>query len=89
MNDLPAPVKRYLEKYPVSGWQLQANSDRKFCNIIVIPAISEFENIKTLLGSLIQNDDPLLNTSLIIFVINNLASSNAEVKKNNLITIDY
>ncbi len=89
MNDLPLSVKKYLEKYSVSGWQLQTNSDKKFNNIIVIPAISEFENIKTLLSSLTQNDIPLLKSTLIIFIINNVISSNAETKKNNSKTINY
>lgn len=89
MDNLPLIVEKYLNKYSVPGWQLKANSDKHFDNIIVIPAISEFENIKILLYSLLQNDISYLQSTLIIFVINNFASSDENVKKDNFQTLEY
>ena len=89
MNSLPLIVEKYLKKYSIQGWQLKANSDKYFDNIIIIPAISEFENIKTLLSSLLQNNITYLQTTLIIFVVNNFDSSDKNIKKNNFQTIEY
>ena len=89
MDSLPLIVEKYLKKYSIQGWQLKANYDKHIDNIIVIPAISEFENIKLLLQSLLQNDISYLQATLIIFVINNLASSDENIKKDNFKTIEY
>ncbi len=59
------------------------NIDAEIKNIIVIPAIGEFENIKTLLKSFTQIDRKYFHTTLILFVLNNLSSSSIEVKNDN------
>lgn len=89
MNSLPLIVGKYLKKYSIKGWQLKANSDKYFDNVIVIPAISEFENIKTLLKSLLQNDINYLQTTLIVFVVNNFASSDENIKNDNSQALEY
>jgi hypothetical protein len=89
MNIIPQPVKKYLDKYSLPGWQLTTNNNNKFENILVIPAISEYENVKIFLDSLIHNDIKYFHKTLIVFVINNLVSSSEDVKKDNIKTIEY
>ncbi len=84
----PTTVLRYLNKYGLKDWSLELSSDKKFNNIIVIPAIQECENIKLLLVSLLNNDKQYLEKSLFVFVINNLNSSNVEAKTDNRKSIE-
>jgi len=85
----PESLDKYLKKYSIPGWDLELSSDNKFENIIVIPAISEFENIKTALNSLLKNDPEHFPNTLVIFVINNLSSSEEDIKKYNFETLNY
>ncbi|NJD23218.1 MAG: hypothetical protein FIA82_11210, partial [Melioribacter sp.] len=85
----PITVLSYLRKYGLKDWSLELSTREKFNNIIVIPAIQENENIKLLLTSLLENDKKYLETSLFIFVINNLKSSNSEIKTDNREALEY
>ncbi len=76
-------VKNYLNKYSLSNWEISAKNLEKIKTVVVVPAISEFENIKKLLLSLSNNDNYYFNSTLILFVINNSVSSEIEVKENN------
>lgn len=88
-KELPAEVRHYLERKSFRHWQLEWNKDETIEAVIVIPAICEFENIKTLLQSLTKNDKNSLSKTLVIFVINNSDKSSQESKENNKLTIDY
>ncbi|NOX65627.1 MAG: hypothetical protein GXO85_07465 [Chlorobi bacterium] len=89
MNDqFPNRVEKYLKKFAYDKWNIYGYS-RKHKSIIVIPAIDEYENIKTLLASLIQNDKGFFQSSFVLFVINHTVNSDAEVKQNNIKTIKY
>ena len=79
----PENVEKYLKKYSLSEWNLELNKDEYYNNIIVIPAISEFENIKSALDSLINNDVKYFSSTLVVFVINNLATSEEKIKSDN------
>ncbi len=89
MKKYPLPVEKYLNKYSVVRWELQVNSDKRFRDIIVVPAISEFNNIKIFLTSILKCDSSYFKETLIIFVINNLSSSSEEVKEDNAKSIKY
>ena len=89
MNNLPLPVNKYLDKYSIPGWEITIDTNNKYENIIVIPAISEYENVKIFLNSLLQNKNSPFSKTLIVFVINNLDSSSEEVKSDNAKTIGY
>ena len=80
---LPTTVLMYLDKYGSKNWSLELSFDKKYKNIIVIPAIQEKENIQRLLDSLLSNDKKYLEKSFFVFVVNNLKSSEAEVKEDN------
>lgn len=85
----PITVSNYLDKYGLNNWSLELSPDKKFNNIVVIPAIQENENIKRLLASLLENDKKYLDKSLFVFVINNLKSSNKEIKADNNKSLEY
>jgi hypothetical protein len=90
MNEnIPRPVRKYLEKYSYRRWILEADKKDKISAAVIIPAIKEYENIKRLLQSLSDNDSDCLEHSLILFVINNFVSSEAGVKEENIKTINY
>jgi hypothetical protein len=76
-------VFKYLDKYSIKGIELSWNPDNKITSAVVIPAIQEYDNIKTLLRSLIKNESIYFKNTLFVFVINNLPTSNPKVKEDN------
>lgn len=68
---LPNFVISYLKKYGELNHGVELRENKTFNNIIVVPAIQEYDNIKQLLLSLSNNDPKYFNESLILFVINN------------------
>jgi hypothetical protein len=81
-------VTKYLNKYSIKGIELVWNPDDKITSAVVVPAIQEYENIKKLLFSLIKNDSNNFTNTIIIFVINNLPSSDLVVKEDNIRALD-
>ncbi len=86
---LPAFVSAYLKKYCLDGWQLEVGKPRNFDNIVVIPAIQEYQNILRLLDSLADNNSEYFDDTLFLFVINNSKAVNDEIKSDNLQTINF
>jgi hypothetical protein len=82
-------LQKYLAKYPYTKWSVKLLTDRKFNNIIVVPALAELDNIKRLLRSLAKNNSEYFNDTLVLFVVNNAISAREEVKSNNKSTIDF
>ncbi|HEY7750873.1 MAG TPA: hypothetical protein VH917_01175, partial [Ignavibacteriaceae bacterium] len=70
---MPDLVNSYIKKNPPSKRLLEWNKQDGINNVIVVPAIAEFENIKTLLNSLCENDPKYFKETLVIFIINNTA----------------
>ena len=87
MSILPDIVNTYLKKNPVSKWLLEWTRKDGINNAIVIPALAEFENIKSLIRSLSENNSEFFKETLVIFVVNNTVSSIKEYKENNYSTI--
>ncbi len=85
----PEIIKNYLSKKAFNKWILEWERTSGIENVIVVPAIAEFENIKTLLNSISANDMIYLERTLILFVVNNLCSSNSEVKTDNQNSISF
>jgi len=85
----PDKVAEYLEYKSYKQSSLEWNEVRGIETVVVIPAISEFENIKLLLSSLARNPKQYLQKSLIIFVVNNSISSSPELKADNNRSLDY
>ncbi|MBN1301261.1 MAG: hypothetical protein JW995_08575 [Melioribacteraceae bacterium] len=84
---LPVEVEKYISKYSNKKWRVESAGSGIYKNIIVIPVIAEYENIKTLLGSITSSDNKYFSESLFLFVVNNTESSENEVKANNRDTI--
>jgi len=79
----PEEVVNYLKDKAIKKWELEWVEVSGIDQVIVVPAICEFPNIKNLLSSLIKNDRSILHKSLVIFVINNSVSSSHEIKEDN------
>lgn len=86
-RQLPVNVVSYLNKYTVDGWSLEINPNRKFKLVIVIPAIAEYNNIKTVLNSLLENISLNFKSTSVLFVVNNMINSTGEVKAENRETV--
>ena len=85
----PLEVSNYISKYGLDKWKLESNNLKSITTAVVVPVISEFENIKILLSSLLKNDQEYFSEVLIIFVVNNLKSSSKEVIQNNNDSINF
>ena len=79
----PEEVINYFNDKALNKWELEWVEAPGIEQVIVVPAICEFQNIKNLLSSFIKNDPSFFNNSLVIFVINNSISSNPEIKEDN------
>jgi hypothetical protein len=82
-NDFPEPVQKYLNKYGDNKWKLIHSLQHPVDCCIVVPAIAEYENIIQLFYSLSENKIPENKKVILIFVVNNTASSTDEVKEDN------
>ncbi len=81
-SDYPKHIEKYLQKYGLDSWEFYG-APRKYKSIVVIPAIAEFDNIRVLLNSIIQNDQKYFHSTLILFVVNRTISSNDSILQEN------
>jgi hypothetical protein len=88
LRQAPSIIPKYLNKNASSKWRVERASHKLFKLVIVIPAIGEFENLRPLLKSLFDNNPKCFSKTLILFVVNNLASSSELIKENNGKTIE-
>ena len=86
---IPEKVNKYLRKKASGKWKLEWKRTDNIENIVVVPAIAEFNNIQNVLESLSKNEEHILDKTLILFVINNLNSSTGEVKSDNSESINF
>ncbi len=89
MVNVPAQVEEYLKKYSLSYWNIETSITSGITNVIVVPAIAEFENIKRFLASYVNLNQTYSDSTLLLFVINNMSSSADEVKLDNQLTLLY
>ena len=85
----PEKVINYINDKAINKWKLEWVEIPGIEQVVVVPAISEFQNIKNLLSSLIKNDVFFLKKSLVIFVINNSFSSNLEIREDNKKSLSF
>jgi len=83
MPSYPELVETYLERQSPNPWKLEWLEKNGISNIIVVPAIAEFENLDTLLTSFVNNKPDYFSSTLVIFVINNKPTNSMEVKESN------
>ena len=83
MPSYPDIVEAYLKRQSPNPWKLEWIEKKEISNIIVVPAIAEFENLETLLTSILNNKPDYFPNTLLIFVINNKSTDNKKVKESN------
>ncbi len=83
MPSYPKLVEAYLKRQPPNPWNLEWIEKKEISNAIVVPAIAEFENLETLLTSLVNNKPDYFFNTLVIFVINNKPTNSNEVVESN------
>ncbi len=88
-ENLPSFVSLYLDKHFNDKWKIEISLQRKFNNVIVIPAIDEFDNILRLLYSFSENKSKYFEDTLLLFVINNPETCNQKIINENGRTIQY
>jgi hypothetical protein len=88
MQNLPPNVISYLNNHLIKNYEIEWQSNKGINNVIVIPVITEYDNIKVLLKSLSKNDRVFIPSSLILFVINNSTISSDAIKEDNLKSIN-
>ena len=54
-TSLPENVQRYLSGYGSAVWNLEIKGKERYDCAVIIPVISEYENIITVLNSLSEN----------------------------------
>ncbi len=85
-------IIEYLNKRAIlSPWQLEVSLHGKIEQVVVVPAYSEFHNIRNLLLHLTKSDTPVCEKTLCIFVINNRNEiiTPSEDIENNQNTLDF
>lgn len=85
----PNYIQSYLNKYQFNSYSLNCNNKNKYNSIIVIPAISELNNIIKLIDSLENNSGESNKSVLIIFVVNNIVDSNISIIEENKKTLTF
>ncbi|HPN37428.1 MAG TPA: hypothetical protein PL041_03430 [Melioribacteraceae bacterium] len=88
-KNLPKEVANYLNKFEYKKYNLYYPINKVYNVIIVIPVIAEFKNISKLIESFNNNNSSFFNSTLILFVINNLPNAEEKIKKDNLNTAKY
>ncbi|NMB81513.1 MAG: hypothetical protein GYA14_06815 [Ignavibacteria bacterium] len=86
--NLPLAVVGYLNKYGSDIWSVKLKSKKHYDNVIVVPAIAEYDNISKLLNSLGKNDKKYFDRTLVLFVINCSGNAPDEIKRDNEKTIE-
>jgi hypothetical protein len=84
----PDYITTYLNKFSLKKYEIEWQNKSGINNVIIIPAIAEYENIKILLTSLLENDSEYFESTLVLFVINNSPNSSAKVKTDNQKSLD-
>lgn len=89
MLSVPRKVEDYLKKYGLSYWNIETSITSGITNVVVVPAIAEFENIKRFLTSYVKLDQTYADSTLLLFVINNINTSKDEIKLDNQLALMY
>ncbi len=75
---VPQRIKKYINQFGIGDWEIEIAEKRKFEAVIVIPVLSEFENLPKLIESINSTEKEKSHHFLICFVVNNsnLSSQN-------------
>ncbi len=87
VDNFPQYIAQYLKKFEYKKYSPFKAITKTYQIIIVIPAISEYDNINNLINNL-KNIKYSNTNVLILFVVNNKQSANNNVKLDNYKTIE-
>jgi hypothetical protein len=86
--NLPANISAYLNRRGASGpWQTHALPTGKFSGAIVIPSLAEAANLPRTLASLAANPTNMLDSFLILIIVNQRADASPEQTADNFETV--
>lgn len=88
-KSFPHYVEAYLKKYALDKWSVEPSRTKKYNNIVVVPAIEEYENLLRLFESISKIGEEYVDETLFLFVINNSESADEKIKSNNEKTIQF
>jgi len=86
---LPKEVIKYLRKFGFQNWNLELSVNKSFRIIVVVPAIQENINVRSLIFSLLENKTETFKEILFVFVVNNMKGTPLEAKDDNQKLISY
>lgn len=89
MLNVPQIVEDYQKKYGLNYWDVETILTSGITNVVVVPAIAELENVKNFLRSFAAQDPAYFDTTMLLFVINNMSTSSDEIKLDNQLTLMY
>lgn len=87
--NIPKEITRYLSRQKIDTWNIELKNKKLYSNVIIIPALDEYENIPKLLDSLSQNSKIHLPETLILVVVNNTYSAEQKIKNENQKLLKY
>jgi hypothetical protein len=82
-------ISNYIKKHSVTEWDFAKEYKPIFSNVVVIPAIDEYENIIHLTRFIDELDYKYFDKTCFVFVINNSVSASKEIKNANEKTLVY
>jgi hypothetical protein len=88
-RNLPDYITTYLNKFSLKEYGIEWQYKPGIKNVIAIPVIAEYKNIKILLSSLLKNDSKYFESSLVLFVVNNSPVSSVVVKEDNQKALNF
>ena len=88
IQNLPDYISTYVKKFSSKDYEIEWQTKSGINNVVVVPAIAEYENIKGLIASLLKNNSEYFESTLVLFVINNSPVSPRAVKENNQKALD-
>ena len=81
-------IQAYLKKRGIANtWEIDPRPQKKFYQVVVIPAYTELEMLPFTLDSLDANNISILENTLVIVVVNHGENSDLEVIENNKSTL--
>lgn len=87
--NIPKEITRYLLRQKIDTWNIELKNKKLYNNVIIVPALDEYENIPKLLDSLSQNSKIHLQETLILVVVNNTYSAEQKIKNENQKLLKY
>ncbi len=87
--NLPHNVKKYLNKYALNNWELELANNNKYEAAVVVPVLAEYENLRLLLKSLLENNQAYFEKYIFVFVTNSSEKVTTEAIEDNKKALEF